>query len=118
MELQELEAIIERTNHIKKNQKKRENKLKDIEKWVERLERKVYKEQSRTIRSNEQNKKKITSIGIHSKNQKIIQELQTEAMLDGFFLSKENIINMGLQSLHKELKRNGKSIHDLFMKYK
>ena len=122
MDIQELQMVIEQINGMKqkitKKQQRRKKTLKNVEKWLERMEQKLYKDQSRTIRRNEKHNKKMTSFAIHTKNQKIIQELQDEATLDGFFLSKENIINMGLQSLHKEVSRNGTSIHDLFLKYK
>ena len=84
---------------------------------LERVELEKNLDKSRSIRETERKKKKVTTIAIHNKNQKLITKLQKEARNEGFFLSKENIINMGLDLLKKETNNKGSSVVDLFQNY-
>ena len=115
---QELELLY---NELQKRQrefnKKKDHLYKQLEEMKQRMEKEKIIGHSRRIRDVEKDSKKITSIAIHQNNQNIIHELQMEAKDEGFFLSKENIMNMGLQSLHKEVSMKGVSISDLFLQY-
>lgn len=117
-ELQELENML---HDLEATFQQHNNEKKDLfhhfKQIMERIEKEKYTGHSRSIRHQEKNKKKITSIAIHEKNQQRIHKLQKEARDEGFFLSKENIVNMGLEVLDNELIMKGISIHDLFMDY-
>lgn len=107
--LRDLEATFEQRNN--------DDLFQYIQQLRKQVEKEKYKEHSRSIRQQEQNKKKITSIAIHDENQQLIHRLQKEARDEGFFLSKENIVNIGLEVLDNEIIMKGISIHDLFMDY-
>lgn len=118
---QEIEELQFLQNYLQQENDKIE-KMKDklfsrYNKILERLELEKNLDKSRSIRNNQRNKKKNTLIPIHEKNQKTINKLQQEARDKGFFLSKENIVNMGLDLLTKETSVNGVSVVDLFQEY-
>lgn len=118
---QEIEELQFLQNYLQQENDKIE-KMKDklfsrYNKILERLELEKNLDKSRSIREHERKKKKVTTIAIHDKNQKLITKLQKEARNEGFFLSKENIINMGLELLKKETNNKGSSVVDLFQNY-
>lgn len=115
---EDIDLLFNDLKTYQKDLEKREKKLyNQFNKVVERWEREKKLIKSRNIRDKERNTKKITSIAIHKKNQQLIRRLQKEAREDGFFLSKENIINMGLEVLNKECSGGGASVVDLFQEY-
>lgn len=117
-ELMELEQIFNGLTTTSDPYKKKLDKLnKTFNKLLEQLEHEKLLDKSRSIRNNQRNKKKNTLIPIHEKNQKTINKLQQEARDEGFFLSKENIVNIGLDLLTKETSVNGVSVVDLFHEY-
>lgn len=117
IQYKELEHLLnERQQEMEELNKKEEKLLKYFSKIKEKMEQEKYLEKSKSIRLNQNQTKKVTSIAIHEQNQKIIKKLQEKARQEGFFLSKENLVNMGLQLLDKEVSKE--PIQKLFMNYK